>query len=123
MAEKVLTFSPPSSFARDAHSGSQAKTLSAVVEPRPVGRPPKQLDQRQRILQQAAKAIATVGYEQCSLADIAAELELTRPALYHYFATKQEIFSEIALATAKGTYEYVASSINEKSSARDSCMS
>lgn len=79
---------------------------SAMQAPsRPLGRPPKQSDQRQRIVNSAAKAIATVGYQQCSLADIAAELDLTRPALYHYFATKQQIFTEIAITAVKGMYQ------------------
>ena len=73
---------------------------------RPLGRPPKRRDQRQRILQSAARAIATVGYEQCSLGDIAEELDLTRQALYHYFPTKQRIFSEIAMTTVLGMYEH-----------------
>lgn len=79
---------------------------------RPLGRPPKSQDQRQRILREAAKAMATVGYEQCSLASIAKQLDLTPPALYHYFPTKQSIFSEIAMVTVKGIYEFVSEKIN-----------
>ena len=66
-----------------------------------LGRPPKRPDQRGRILEAAAHAIATEGYEQCSLARVARALGLTRPALYHYFPTKQRIFTEIALSTAR----------------------
>ena len=88
--------------------------MNACIENRPLGRPPKQRDQRQRILLQAAEIIATVGYEQCSLADIAGELDLTRPALYHYFPTKQQIFTEIAMTAVKGTFEYVNAAIDEK---------
>ena len=85
----------------------------AVREPvRRLGRPPKSQDQRQRILREAAQAMATVGYEQCSLASIAKALDLTPPALYHYFPTKQSIFSEIAMTTVKGIFEYVSGEID-----------
>ena len=49
------------------------------------GRPPKEADQKNRILLEAAKAITSVGYEQCNLQDIANAINLSRPALYHYF--------------------------------------
>lgn len=84
---------------------------------RPLGRPPKQQDQRERILRAAAEAIATVGYEQCSLGDIAEALDLTRPALYHYFRTKQQIFTEIAFTAVQGMYEHVHAAIDEAASA------
>lgn len=81
-----------------------------------LGRPPKQRDQRLRILQTAARKIATVGYEQCSLAEIATDLELTTPALYHYFPTKQSIFTEIAMTAMKGTYDAVRNAIDSNAS-------
>lgn len=87
------------------------------ADARPLGRPPKQHAQRERILRAAAKAIATVGYEQCSLGDIAEELDLTRPALYHYFSTKQQIFTEIALTAVQGIYEHVDAAIDEDAGA------
>jgi TetR/AcrR family transcriptional regulator, cholesterol catabolism regulator len=77
-----------------------------------LGRPPKQADQRGRILEAAARAIATDGYEQCSLAQVARELGLTRPALYHYFPTKQQIFTEIAITTAHGMATHVHAAID-----------
>jgi AcrR family transcriptional regulator len=82
-------------------------------EKKVLGRPPKQGNQRQRILNAAAKLIATIGYEQCSLGDIAKELDLTRPALYHYFSTKQEIFTEITMTIVKEMYAAVSSSVDE----------
>lgn len=90
---------------------------------RPLGRPPKRTDQKQRILNSAAKSIATLGFEQCSLADIATDLDLTRPALYHYFSTKQQIFTEIALTAVQGNFDFVfaavAASRKQKASSRD----
>lgn len=78
---------------------------------RTVGRPPKRTDQKQRILHSAAKSIASLGFEQCSLADIATDLDLTRPALYHYFSTKQQIFTEIALTAVQGNYDFVSAAV------------
>lgn len=82
----------------------------------PIGRPPKQENQRQRILDRAAEIIAVVGYEKTSLGDIAKELGLTRQAIYHYFPTKQDIFNEIVLTIVKEMYEHVLSSVNQKDS-------
>ena len=79
---------------------------------RPLGRPPKRHDQRQRILLAAAEAIATVGYAQCSIAGIAAALDLTPPALYHYFPTKQSMFTEIVMTAMRGTYEAVHAAVD-----------
>lgn len=53
-----------------------------------------------------------VGYEECSLADIAGGLDLSTPALYHYFPTKQSIFSEIAMITVSGVYEHACEAVD-----------
>ena len=92
---------------------ADAESASVASNARPVGRPPKRIDQRQRILQAVARVIATVGYEQCALGDIAAELDLTRQALYHYFPTKQRIFNEIAMTTVRGMYEHARAAVSE----------
>ena len=78
------------------------------------GRPPKEADQKNRILLEAAKAITSVGYEQCNLQDIANAINLSRPALYHYFSTKQEIFTAIALRSMKGIYQFVLSEVKQE---------
>jgi TetR/AcrR family transcriptional regulator, cholesterol catabolism regulator len=78
-----------------------------------LGRPPKRPDQRGRILEAAAHAIASAGYEQCSLARVARTLGLTRPALYHYFPTKQRIFTEIALSTAQAMTAHVQAAVDD----------
>ena len=103
---------------RSHDSGSgKGDSLPAPPEARQAarpGRPPKRRDQRQRILQTAARLIATVGYEQCSIADIASELELTPPALYHYFPTKQSIFTEVAMTAMRGTYDAVRNAVRKE---------
>ena len=79
------------------------------------GRPPKEADQKNRILLEAAKVITSVGYEQCNLQDIANAVNLSRPALYHYFSTKQEIFTAIALKSMRGMYQFVSDDIKQES--------
>ena len=84
---------------------------------RVLGRPPKKADQKNRILLEAAKAITSVGYEQCNLQDIASAINLSRPALYYYFSTKQEIFTAIALKSMRGIYQFVSSEVEQEKSA------
>lgn len=99
--------------ARPCADAQPAQPATQAPQAKPLGRPPKHGDQRQRILATAARAIATEGYDKCSLASIAAILELTRPSLYHYFPTKQRIYTEIALAAAEGLAACVAAASDE----------
>lgn len=46
---------------------------------------------RLRIIDVALKAFAAQGFENTKTADIADQLQMTGPALYHYFATKNEL--------------------------------
>lgn len=46
---------------------------------------------RVRIIDVALKAFAAQGFENTKTADIADQLQMTGPALYHYFATKNEL--------------------------------
>ena len=88
---------------------------SSVISNRTVGRPPKKPNQRERILNASARLFATLGYEQCTMARIAATLKLTPPALYHYFPTKQSIFTDVAITAMRGTYESVRDAVAAKS--------
>lgn len=51
--------------------------------------------QRKTVLDQAAKMFAEKGYSGSSLGDVARELGISRPALYYYFSSKQEILSSL----------------------------
>jgi len=86
--------------------GKKENENGSSASPR-IGRPPKDENQRERILLEAAKVIATVGYERCSLGQIAKNLGLTAPALYTYFKDKQAIFDEIVVSLTIGMYDYV----------------
>lgn len=69
---------------------------------------------RRRIIEAALKAFAARGFEATTTADIADALQMTGPAIYHYFRTKDELLfacvehvleqlhAEIAAAAAGG---------------------
>ncbi len=46
----------------------------------------------ERIERAAARVFASKGYDGANFADIAAELDLRGPSLYHYFSSKDELF-------------------------------
>ncbi|HWM84342.1 MAG TPA: helix-turn-helix domain-containing protein, partial [Kofleriaceae bacterium] len=52
---------------------------------------------REDILVAAARALGRRGFGSVSMQDIAAEVGFTAPALYAYFDSKEEIFSELKL--------------------------
>src|SRR5688572_16821276 len=55
---------------------------------------------REDILLATARAVAQSGFKAVSMQDIASEVGLTAPALYAYFASKEQIFAELlALVT------------------------
>jgi AcrR family transcriptional regulator len=50
---------------------------------------------RQVVLRTAARIFSQRGFHQTTLADVADELHVSKPALYHYFKSKDEILLEI----------------------------
>lgn len=64
------------------------------------GRKRRFTDRRLEVLRTAARTFSAKGYRQATLEDIAGELNMTRPALYHYAASKVELLwdcGEVAL--------------------------
>ncbi|HEY1488458.1 MAG TPA: TetR/AcrR family transcriptional regulator [Micromonosporaceae bacterium] len=57
------------------------------------------------ILEQAARLFAEKGFEGTSLMDIAHATDLTRPALYHYFNSKDEILATLVEQVSGGAAE------------------
>jgi AcrR family transcriptional regulator len=49
---------------------------------------------REAVLQTAVRLFVEQGYNQTALSDVAERLKITKPALYHYFRSKEEIFLE-----------------------------
>jgi AcrR family transcriptional regulator len=50
---------------------------------------------KERILQEALQLFAKNGYMATSMSDIAKQLNITKPALYKHYTSKQEIFDSI----------------------------
>ncbi|MCX7172655.1 MAG: TetR/AcrR family transcriptional regulator [Proteobacteria bacterium] len=46
---------------------------------------------RLRIIEVALKAFSTQGFDNTTITDVAEQLQMTGPALYHYFATKDQL--------------------------------
>lgn len=55
------------------------------------GRPARADAQRQRVLAASAEIFSRRGYRATSMNEIAAEVGLSKPTLYHYFRSKEEI--------------------------------
>ena len=53
---------------------------------------------RQVVLRTAARTFSKRGFHQTTLADIAEELHIAKPTLYHYFKSKDEILLEVQQA-------------------------
>jgi AcrR family transcriptional regulator len=63
---------------------------------------------REAVLLQAARSFTARGFHRTSLDDVAAELHVTKPTLYHYFANKEQILYEcfrLGLARLEGASE------------------
>ena len=72
----------------------------------PVGRVARKRAERQRLMERvAAEVFAERGYERASLEEIAARLDMRGASLYHYYASKEELFLH---AVQNATAEVVA---------------
>jgi AcrR family transcriptional regulator len=60
------------------------------------------------ILEEAARLFAARGFAATTMQDIASALGTSRPALYHYFAGKDEILKRLVEGLADGTRRAVA---------------
>jgi AcrR family transcriptional regulator len=55
----------------------------------------KHANQRMRLLSQARRLIASLGFKEASMAQIAKACKVTKAGLYHYFKSKEEILKDI----------------------------
>lgn len=72
----------------------------AVRDGRRVGRPrvdqrPTEKEPREELLDAAAELFSSVGYANATTRAIAQAAGLRQPSLFHYFATKEELFAEL----------------------------
>ena len=61
-------------------------------------------EKRDAVLRQAVKMFLENGYHRTSLTDVAAKLKITKPALYNYFRSKDDILNE-CYGVGFGLYE------------------
>jgi AcrR family transcriptional regulator len=54
------------------------------------------LEKRERLLASAAALFVEKGFRDASLADVAERLNISKPALYHYISSKEDLLFEIA---------------------------
>jgi AcrR family transcriptional regulator len=66
------------------------------------GRDEQREGKRLAILRAAAKMFVENGYHETSLSDIAASLHVTKPTLYYYVSSKEEMLAQIASAALAG---------------------
>ncbi len=59
---------------------------------------PRQLAKQQRILAAALKVFAEAGYSAASMDAIALEAEVSKPTLYMYFGSKEQLFEAMMVA-------------------------
>jgi AcrR family transcriptional regulator len=75
---------------------------------------------RRAILAAAAKMFVENGYHETSLADIADSLHVTKPTLYYYVSSKEEMLAQIASSALAGSEEMFRDASERGSDALDS---
>ena len=77
-------------------------------------RQPQEADARRRaILLAAAKVFSEKGYWRATLEDIAREMGTTKGLFYYYFKSKEEIYTEIMLTSARDSLSRVEAAAGE----------
>lgn len=69
---------------------------AASAPERPAKGRPRVVGRREEILRMAARVFSEHGFRQATLEDVASALNITRPALYHYAESKDQLLSECA---------------------------
>jgi AcrR family transcriptional regulator len=71
------------------------------------------------ILRVAARLFAELGYERTTLDMVAEELGLTKPALYYYVKSKEDVLTQILSSMLHSTEEAVTEAVSQHQNARD----
>jgi AcrR family transcriptional regulator len=83
------------------------------------GRAAEQEDKRMAVLTTAAELFVTRGFHGTTLNDVAERLNITKPAIYYYFANKDVILIECTKAALTATEEFFAQHDDEKLKGRE----
>lgn len=68
---------------------------SPATPPRGRPRGGSSSETRRRILQSARRSFSTLGYDQTTVADIAAQAAVTSRSIYYYFASKEDLYGAL----------------------------
>lgn len=68
---------------------------------------------RARVLDAAAHVLATKGYAGCRLSDVATQAEVQAPAIYYYFASREDLIEEVMYVGIAHLREAVEASLAE----------
>src|ERR1700739_1178424 len=68
---------------------------------------------RARILDAAAHVLSVKGYAGLRLTDVAAEAEIQAPAIYYYYASRDELIEEVMWAGIADMREHVGAALSE----------
>jgi TetR/AcrR family transcriptional regulator, cholesterol catabolism regulator len=68
---------------------------------------------RARILDAAARVLSANGYAGLRLTDVAAEAEIQAPAIYYYYASRDELIEEVMWAGIADMREHVVGALGE----------
>lgn len=82
----------------------------------PKGSPELTASRREEIVNACEKLYSTMSFKEITIKDISVETSFSRPSIYNYFQTKEEIF----LALMQREYELWASELNALSENNDS---
>jgi AcrR family transcriptional regulator len=100
---------PPSRSGVAANPGPYDTRVPATPTPRTKnGTSVRATATRAAILEHAARLFAAKGFDGTSFADIAEAAGLTRPAVYHYFASKDDMVATLVAETSQSAAEKLA---------------
>jgi TetR/AcrR family transcriptional regulator, cholesterol catabolism regulator len=68
---------------------------------------------RARILDAAAHVLSATGYAGLRLTDVAAQAEIQAPAIYYYYASRDELIEEVMWAGIADMREHVVAALSE----------
>jgi AcrR family transcriptional regulator len=72
---------------------------------------------REAVLAAAATLMGRNGYSGTSLVELAEILNVTKPTLYHYVGSKEELFSEIVARSQRNTIDFIQAVVDEETTA------
>lgn len=68
---------------------------------------------RQAILDEAAKAFQELGFERTSMSEICARVGGSKATLYNYFASKEDLFTEVMFAATDAEFSAVHTALDQ----------